>query len=1195
MQCVQMRINRAKAGGKALGVALAAAMSASALAANLNFPLVPLFMSNAVSPNMMIMLDNSGSMQNVLPDAPFDESVTYLASCPVGNTVAADQDIDLFIQISTKLPFMAIRTANSGLGRAGFFFGTGIGQRCFDPAITYGHPTSGFKVRLFADASNLNFRFPSNYGGARYSGNYLNWYFGNFGGVPVWNGGQGIKPVSATASAQVRLDVAKVSASALVDGLDRRLRVGLAAYVLNPSVAGSEYFGGVLHSPIELIGAPNSVKRTSLKAGINALVGNTNTPLASTLSDIAAYFTQGYSGNLTIHPGKPAQADVSAAELFFNHSLSDPNNIGAAPPVQFSCQRNFVMLLTDGRPNRDQVISTHLADYDADCTEANGCAPPATTCAAGVVNAVGCDKKTSRSYEQHGSDYFDDVAQALREIDFRPDFPNEVGGSQFINNITSYIIGFADPQVQSDPLLNAAGDANHGGGGFYPAGNAAALNDVFRRIVSDILKRAGSAGAVSLNGSRLTAGSKVYAPSFNSGDWSGDLKGFSISTGAAGVCPTTAKGLPCPTPAFSAANLLNSQNFSGNGSGSRAILSYNRASKIGIPFRWASLTSAQQGALNANPDHPSFDSDGNGSLRLDYLRGDRSQEALVAVPGMRVRSSVLGDIVHSDPAYVAEPPFFFGFDGYAAFRASNRLRTPMVYVGANDGMLHGFDANTGAERLAYVPNQLFGVAGAPKLSRLTQKVYTHQFAVDASPVVGDAFIGTTWKSVLVSGLRSGGQGLFALDVTNPSLFSEAKTDTVMWEFDDSDDPDLGYTFSKPSIVKMANGKWAAIVGNGYNNIEADGAVSGNGRAALFIIFLDGPAGGDWTQGTDYIKLLTSEGSASDPNGLATPAAVDVNGDSVVDVIYAGDELGNLWRFDVNSTSTADWKVAYGNTPLFTTNDGSGAAANVQPITGRPEVGFNRLITSVPSSGLTNLTVYFGTGRYIDAGDNVATGQVNQSFYAIFDRFGGAASTAPSGIARTDLLQQSIVGEVNTSGGACTTGSACFRVTSNNAFTNSDGALDGKKGWYIDLVNSGLTVADNLGERQVTTPVLRDGKIIFTTLTPSANPCVFGGGGFLMELDARTGARLSKPTLDTNNDGVITDADNINVTTSADATNNFTVSGQRSEVGILSTPSIVTESAGTELKFMGGSTAGIAVVRESAAGRFGRISWREIIQ
>jgi len=1017
----------------------------------------------------------------------------------------------------------------------------------------------------------------------------LNWYFGTTVNGRQWNRGQPLKPITFTRTSQSRIQIVRTGAAGLVDILDERLRVGLTHYnpIVDPVVA--DRYGGIMIEPLGPLGGASSLKRTVLKTKINAIVPAGPTPLAGTLSDIGRYFARGYTGNLTTHPGKPNQGSVSVADFFDNRQLLDPTALITENPVQFSCQRSFAVLLTDGRPQFDQFVSSHLADYDQDCTSANGCTPPASTCPTGVNNPIGCDKKTGRFYETRGSDYLDDVAKALREIDLRPDFPLEADGTQFKNNVTSYLIGFADPAVQDDPLVKATGDAEHGGGGFYPASDAAALNDIFANIGASILKTAGAASAVSLNASRLEAGSMVYQSKFNSGDWSGDLQGFKLSTGAGGACPLIGKGLPCTTPEFSAAARLNTQGFTGAASADRAILSYNPGTRVGTPFRWANLTQSQRDALNSNPDSASFANDTFGSLRLDYLRGARNNEGANSVPSFRTRGSVLGDLVNSDPAYVAESPFSYGFSGYATFRTTTSTRKKMVYVGANDGMLHGFDAATGQEDIAYVPSKLFGVAGAPKLAKLTQRLYTHQYGVDGSPVVGDAFIGTTWKSVLVSGLRSGGQGIFALNVTDPSLFAESKTDTVMWEFNDTDDADLGYTFSKPSIVQMANGKWAAIIGNGYNNTEADGNASGNGKAALFIVFLDGPGTSGWVSGTHYIKLLTNAGTSAAPNGLATPAAVDVNRDDKVDFIYAGDELGNLWRFDVSSPSSADWKVAYGNKPVFTATDNAGTG--VQPITARPEVGFNLLQPSPLGSLTPKLSIYFGTGRYIDALDNSATGQVTQTFYGIFDDT--AATTSPAA-ARADLLQQTILNEVTPAGAVCAATGRCLRITSNNSFP-AGADLGGKKGWFIDLLNTGAAATANNGERQITTPVLRNGKIIFTTLTPSANPCVFGGGGFLMEMDAKTGARLSAPTLDINGDGVITEADNINVTNSTGVADNYTVSGDRSTVGILSTPNFLVETIGTELKYMGGSTAAIGVVRESSGGRFGRISWREIIR
>ncbi len=210
----------------------------------------------------------------------------------------------------------------------------------------------------------------------------------------------------------------------------------------------------------------------------------------------------------------------------------------------------------------------------------------------------------------------------------------------------------------------------------------------------------------------------------------------------------------------------------------------------------------------------------------------------------------------------------------------------------------------------------------PNLSLLTSTTYTHKFYVDGTATAGDAFFNNDWHTILVGSLDKGGPGIYALDVTDPSSFSEASpTNLLLWEFTDSTDADLGYTYSHPAIVRMANGKWAAVFGNGYNNTTADGHASTTGRAVLYIAFINEGRDGVWTSGTDYIKIDTKVGSTTTPNGLATVDPVDLNGDNIVDAIYAGDLQGNMWKFDVSNTNSAQWKVAYGTAsvpaPLFT--------------------------------------------------------------------------------------------------------------------------------------------------------------------------------------------------------------------------------------------------------------------------------------
>jgi type IV pilus assembly protein PilY1 len=254
-------------------------------------------------------------------------------------------------------------------------------------------------------------------------------------------------------------------------------------------------------------------------------------------------------------------------------------------------------------------------------------------------------------------------------------------------------------------------------------------------------------------------------------------------------------------------------------------------------------------------------------------------------------------VVHSDPFFLPPPgaPLFFWPDSmesvtYSSFVTSRSGRQDMVLFGGNDGMLHIVNASTGREILAYVPSSLY-----PNLSALTNPSYSHQFYVDSPINVSDVFYGGSWHTVAIGGLGKGGQGVYALDVTNPATFSESNADSlVLWEFTDADDADLGYSYTKPQMFKMNNNKWMVAFGNGYNNTQADGNASSNGDAQLFL--LDIEHGGQGGQGT-LIKLTTEVGAAEDPTGqgranrLTDVVAVDQNQDFKIDILAKLDQ----WR------------------------------------------------------------------------------------------------------------------------------------------------------------------------------------------------------------------------------------------------------------------------------------------------------------
>ncbi|MEQ1530738.1 MAG: PilC/PilY family type IV pilus protein, partial [Methylococcales bacterium] len=520
------------------------------------------------------------------------------------------------------------------------------------------------------------------------------------------------------------------------------------------------------------------------------------------------------------------------------------------------------------------------------------------------------------------------------------------------------------------------------------ATNPEKLITALTQAFSKIDAQSSSASAVAANTSRLDTGTLIYQAKFDSSNWSGELLALDVDldTGYVNVENPNWKA-SAKLPAFSARN----------------IYSYNPAKAVGlrgIDFQWTYLskdsdvvapTISQQTYLNTL----NAAADSKGSLRLNWLRGDNSKEQKNDGT-FRNRLNYLGDIINSDPVYVWKEDYGYGkWSGtegtkYNEFRTSvdYLARPPMLYLGANDGMLHGFDArkndadNTlgGTEKFAYVPNALF-----PQLSKLTDPSYAHQYFVDGMTGVGDVYAdldnngATEWHTLLAGTTGAGGRGVFGLDVTYPQTFGSGN---VLWEFTGAStetsttDPDLGYTLAQPIVARMNNGSWAVIIANGYK--------SDNGKAVLFI--LDAKTGVVIkkidTSAFDATPAIAPATTTPATNGLSTPVAVDNDNDLITDTIYAGDLHGNLWKFDVSSkTSTDNWKVV-SDKPLFVACSTTGTTcsnANRQPITGKPSVG------KIGSDQTGGVMVYFGTGKYFESGDNIVGDNPQiQTFYGLWD-------------------------------------------------------------------------------------------------------------------------------------------------------------------------------------------------------------------
>jgi len=719
--------------------------------------------------------------------------------------------------------------------------------------------------------------------------------------------------------------------------------------------------------------------------------------------------------------------------------------------------------------------------------------------------------------------------------------------------------GYKDKNSDGTPQVGEW-DANGNGvpDTYFPVTNAGTLGDELTKAFNEIIARVTSASSASVNSGSISSLSRVYQAKFNSGDWTGQLLSYAVdpANGSLGTDPLWDAGATGTFP----------------GAAARQIITLN-ADDSEVPFQWADIDDTRKHQLDdavAAPWDATLEED-----RLDYLRGDATNEG---AGKFRVRPNKLGDIVSSSPIFVGAPAFNYPdtleANAYSTFRTDNISRDAkaMIYAGANDGMLHAFDAATGVEKLAFIPSTVF-----PNLKRLSDPAYSHLFYVDGPPNMGDAYFDDKWHTVLVGGLNKGGKSVYALDVTDPDDFLESKAaDVILWEFTDTKtapkgDPDLGYTYSQPAVVRLhpsgSTGRWAAVFGNGYNN-------TGSGHAVLFIVDLE--------TGELIRRIDTNVGTAANPNGLSTPAVVDLNGDSLADFVFAGDLQGNMWKFDIRNDNPALWGVAYTDAssnpaPIFTAKDSNN---NAQPITGRPEVGRG------PNGA--GMIILFGTGKFLETNDRTVTtspvtAQRVQTFYGIVDPNSGLAADKVSG--RGVLQAQTILFEQSVTLGGLTYN---IRVPSNTPRGTS-------RGWYLDLVqpswNTSSGVTGYQGERVVSNPILRNGRIIFTTLIPDSDLCGFGGSSWLMELDALSGARLATTPFDLNRDGRF-DADDLVGITVAGVTTSYPVGGIQSTVGITPEPGILA-SPTAEYKYSPGTSGSISVTVENPGlNSNGRQSWRQ---
>lgn len=846
-------------------------------------------------------------------------------------------------------------------------------------------------------------------------------------------------------------------------------------------------------------------------------------------------------------------------------------------PIQYACQKNVILGIGDTNTHRDKNLPGNSntseepavpSEVSADTTVNVATATQKVAALEGItINTPFTGRNNSAymaglAYDAHTKDLRADVSGKQTVSTYWVDVrENESLAGKASNQywLAAKYGGFKVPEDFGDPYARSSalpeewwrtttdtlttGDPRPDN--FYVASDAAkmieSLELAFAQIANEVQSTTAS---LATNSTRLNTDTAVFQSLLDSRRWSGDLLAKRI--GANGVVAVEA--------AWSAAAALDGlSNVASRKIFSNTPLAEDSAngplrSTSGIDFTWSDLGTAQRTLLTKTGETDTAMAES----RLAFLRGDRSLEISDAnrTQPFRQRNSRLGDIVNSDPQFIHKQDFGYSRLGwnngavgvaYSAFRASSAYqnRTPMVVVGANDGMLHGFDArisevsatNGGKELFAYVPSNVFG-----NLINLTDPAYAHRYYVDGTPRVSDVWLGsgTGWRTMVVGSTGAGGKSVFALDVTDPGNMS---SDSVMWEFSH---PRMGYTIGQPALVALPNNRFGVIVSSGYHDsVQADGKV--------WIL--------DATDGS-VIKEFTLATSG----GLGSPLVSDTDANQIADRLYVADTLGNLWRLDLSGSNTATWGIpgSLNANPLFIAKDDSGAR---QAITAPLSSAFNDKQQHM---------VFFGTGSFYRTGDNeIAEDPAIDSFYGIIDN--GLLIDGRDGLREQRILLEATLGSGDKG-----------RAITQNAIQAGD------KGWYLDLAwETGEDATGAQGERVIAKATLRNDRVIFTTMTPSADPCAFGGTSWIMAVNLSSGGRLNYVYFDADGDGEL---DGDDTTTIVDEDDDIPWSG------ISDVDDGVSKGVTSLYKwlcFAGSSGGAPRCIPQPDSQRFGRQSWHEV--
>ncbi|MBA5980457.1 pilus assembly protein [Pseudomonas sp. MD195_PC81_125] len=945
----------------------------------------PLLSAAAVPPNVMLLIDDSGSMNSIIYAAGFDPNVTRTPA----------RQCNAFLGLCSALNAPAI---------------TG------DPVFLSSLPTSGCSGGAFAFYNNsiapLCLKLPDPVGGGntRYTGDYISYVVS----LAINNGTRDF--TTGAIPNDYRINVARNVSTALVTS-NRNLRMGLSTF--NPVTNNNPGNGGYIARAIsDLSPVSGSVTQAQADTNYNALISSinalgavANTPLAETYYEITRY--------------------MRGMAPYYN---STPTTYTS--PIQYRCQKNYGVVITDGLPTYDRTFPSNdplggsrLPNWD------------------GVNN----DGNNPNGDNEGDTLYLDDIAKFAFDIDMRSTGTDAAGKSWNAvdfpkQNMNTYTVGFT---ADNDMLSDAA---SYGQGRYYQATDSTGLNTALSSALSDITSKAGSGGAGVTSGTTLASSTSYFQTSYDPKDWRGTIKSFGF-TSAGAVNTSTA--------------LWTTDTTIVPGATAPTYQSWNTSSNAAVTLAYGNFSASQQTALSQ-----SLPTGISGSDLVEWSKGTNKT-------GLKVRSVLLGDIINS-PLVLASPSDKTASDlsgdttytTYLTTKAAN-MNSSLV-VNANDGFVNVINSANGTRRYAYMPSSVL-----PSLRLIADPAYingvSHKFLVDGQVGVYDAQINSAWKTLAIGGTGAGGKTFYALQLFDASAGNVLN---ALWEVSAPATAntanafnDLGYAYARPEVARLADGRWAAFIANGYG--------SNSGVAALYVL--------DVRDGSLIKKIVID--STETTNGLSS-VKLKVNSSNVVQAAYGGDLKGRLWKFDLSATSTDSWGVAFSGKPLFTTAGGA-----TQPITAQPLLADN---------SLGGKQIFVGTGKFNETADK--TNKDLQAFYSVWDADGGSGQLTVS-----SLQAQAVTGVFSGSTGQ-------FITTSQN-----DTTYPGEKGWYLPLVyNNVLT-----GERVINQASLVLGRIVFTTASvDTTDPCASFGTGKLVELDAFSGKMLNYAVLDTNSDGVVDSNDTI---------------------------------------------------------------------